>query len=179
MVDEFITNVHIPNFSQIQTELKEYVSKLGVLNLGHKHAVWSNGEDISMSLYKYLKENYKILPNRFTFLITDPDSKVPAHIDGGGINHSQNLNWVGLNIPVQYTENSITKFYTVDEDNMNGRWPIDLNKIREIASFTFTQPYLINTGILHSVENLDKENKRIMLLIRWHPKYDFDEEVQL
>ena len=175
--------LEIEDLDLIQNQCFSYISKVKQGNLDHRsgdnsrHSIRGDGKEISPILHKYLKENFKIMPNRFTFYVNIPESKIPPHIDGGGIQHLQDLSWYGLNIPIKNTENSVTSFYDVEPSNMQGRWPIDKSKKKLIESHTIVKPVIINTGVLHGVEHFDKDKTRYMLLIRWHPKYNFFKEV--
>lgn len=183
MVPKNIHNIHIPNLNVIKKECFDYINQIKQGNLDHRsggnlrHSTDSDSREISTALYDYLKNNFNILPQRFTFYVTPPGLHIPPHIDGGGIKNLQDLSWYGLNIPIANTEKSETIFYKVDAENMDGRWPIDKTKIEVVESYTITKPVIINTSVLHSVENHNTEDTRIMLLIRWHPRFNFFKEV--
>ena len=181
-MDKVIEFLNIENFKKIQKELLEFANNIKedmpiTTNImvkkqdKNRYGIWGNIAEVSPNLSVYLDKNFKIKPDRYTYYFTPPKQKIRPHIDIS----SQFGDWIGVNIPVANTENSVTTFYEWNEDNMEGRWPIDETKLVIKESYTMDKPFIINAGILHGVENLDNENERIMFLIRWHPRHRFED----
>ena len=179
-MDKVIEFLNIKNLSQIKYELLEFANNIKN-NIAitsdimvkqqdkNRYGIWGDISEILPNLHSYLAENFNIMPDRYTYYFTPPEQKIRPHIDIS----PQFGDWIGVNIPVANTENSVTTFYEWDENNMDGRWPIDESKLVIKEAHTMDKPFIINAGVLHGVENLDSQNERIMFLIRWHPRHKF------
>ena len=101
--------------------------------------------------------------------VVAPQSEIAVHVDNGNFPYS-------FNIPITHCQQSFVHFYKtkkeISETKLNVRktpWTAYYLLNKEdcdiIKTYELTVPYLMNTKILHNVDNMS-DDKRITLLVR-------------
>ena len=102
----------------------------------------------------------------FALNIVNPKSETAIHIDAGGFPYS-------FNIPITHCNNSYVNFYKLREDvelttrntPFTSYYRAEKNQCQLIKCFKLTDPYVMNTKLIHGVTN-QSIDKRITLLVR-------------
>jgi hypothetical protein len=109
----------------------------------------------------YLKNKYPFLSPVFNVYNFIPGRVLPIHTDADRL--------CAMNIPICYTEDSFTMFYSKDP---NAQLEYDeqriinyvKSRVEEVFRFTLTRPTLINTTYPHSVVNNGTDTR---VIISW------------
>ena len=112
-----------------------------------------------------LQKKYSFFSNIYNIYLSPPNAIVPLHICP---NRS-----CALNIPIQYTEDSHTIFYELEEKdftyNEEKIYHIVNSTATEVFRYTLTEPVIMNTLLPHSVIG---GPKRIRIIMSWSIRFD-------
>jgi hypothetical protein len=170
----YFKKIEIPNFSQIQKELKYLV--VGKFPNQSEWSVYDPPiSEMSMhcpTLHRWILEHNKLSLRFYRIYSTPAMGRLNPHIDGGSFHRSP----IGLNIPIQGCENSVMKWWdesTADVVNGNfgyGNIPacriLNPTELTCLAETEINQPTFVRTDIIHSVENYNPI-PRVLLSVRW------------
>ena len=106
-----------------------------------------------------LKNKYPFFSDIYNIYPTRPSYVTPIHICP---NRS-----CALNIPIQYTEDSYTTFYEIDESteisyNEERIYDVIESGAKEVFQYTLTEPVIMNTLLPHGVVGGPKNTRIIM-----------------
>lgn len=107
----------------------------------------------------FLKNQYPFLSNLYNIYPTPPNHTVPIHICPN--------RGCALNIPIQYTEDSFTVFYTPKEEIKKTYiipriYHIIESEMEEVYRYTLDRPVIMNTLLPHGVFG-GPDNTRIIM----------------
>ena len=171
---ELYTPIDVPNFEQIQYGLQKCLPD----NYTTKTAPFAFNVDTQILqhycpvLVEWIASNSKIDILHYRIYITPPKSRLPPHIDGGGIKPVVPFR---LNIPITGTANTKLMYYTTPDDNLktfipnaylSSIHPIDFKKLKLVDAVEINTPHFINTSVLHSISN-PNITYRAMLAVTW------------
>ena len=106
-----------------------------------------------------LQDRYPFLGSIYNIYTTAAGYKTPIHICPGRS--------CALNIPISYTEDSSTVFYTIPEDaskqyNKERIYQVINSRAIEVFRFTLTEPVIMNTLLPHGVFGGPVQDRIIM-----------------
>jgi len=158
--------VSVPNWSQIQSEMREFQQKLGTPSTVLFRNVENRGALLSMPTLKAWFDQEKMKMAECVYIVVPPKVITNVHKDIFAPNP------LALNFPVEGCDHVRTHWYEelIDipfiQPGRDPHYNYKPHEIREYASTIVNQPTLLNVHVLHSVNNLT-EGPRIVFSFRF------------
>jgi len=173
-MQELFVPVELPAFESIQQQLlallpADYEVKRApfAFNISREMVVCC-----SPSLIEWIDTHSKVDVLHYRIYVTPSGTRLPPHIDGGGIRPIVPFR---LNIPITGTKGTRLVFYTTSTDNLqtdvpesylSSTRPVSMSDVKPIGSVEITTPHFVNTSVLHGVKNTT-DKVRAMFVVTW------------